>query len=126
MRRGHSERRRRAAHGCVGVALGLAAGLLALPPPVGAGEREAVSNPLLQDPDAARAGRRLYRQICILCHRKAGGRGPNIFRSALTRERFLRTVRDGRRKTQMPAFAERLSTEQIWQLHAFVMSRDHY
>ena len=41
-------------------------------------------------------------------------------------EQFLETVINGRKGTQMPAFGERLSPDEVWQVHAFVKSTDHY
>lgn len=87
---------------------------------------EAATNPLLGDSDAIQTGKRLYRQLCYICHLKSGGRGPNLFRTALSHEKFLDTVLNGRDNTQMPAFRERLKTGDIWRLHAYLMSRDHY
>jgi mono/diheme cytochrome c family protein len=83
-------------------------------------------NPVLQDPTAVEAGKSLYRRICIICHLKAGGRGPNLFRNKLSHKKFLRTVLQGRAGTQMPSFGERLSVDEVWQIYAFVMSRDRY
>ena len=83
-------------------------------------------NPVLSDPAAIDAGKSLYRRICIVCHLKAGGRGPNLFRNKLSHEKFLNTVLQGRAATQMPSFDKRLSVDEVWQIHAFVMSRDRY
>lgn len=87
---------------------------------------EVIGNPLLDSAEAINAGRGYYRQICIVCHLKAGGRGPKLFRTTLAPTEFLRIVLDGRKDTLMPAFRDRLSEEDVWQLHAFVMSRDQY
>ena len=56
----------------------------------------------------------------------AGGRGPNLFATKLSDEQFLETVINGRKGTQMPAFGLRLSPDEVWQVHAFVKSTDHY
>jgi mono/diheme cytochrome c family protein len=87
---------------------------------------EALVNPVLGKPDAIEAGRDIYRAKCLVCHQSAGARGPNIFASKLSDEQFLETVINGRKGTQMPAFGERLSPEEVWQVHAFVKSTDHY
>ena len=67
-----------------------------------------------------------YRSKCYVCHHSAGGRGPNLFATKLSDERFLETVINGRKGTQMPAFGLRLSPDEVWQVHAFVKSTDHY
>jgi len=93
-------------------------------PEIEAGDE--IRNPILTDPDAITQGRRFYRARCIICHLKAGGKGPKIFRSDLTDEQFLEVVINGRDGTQMPAFGERMSPDDVWAVHAYVMSRDRY
>ena len=63
-------------------------------PAVEAGDE--ILNPILTDADAITQGRRFYRARCIICHLKAGGKGPKIFRSDLTHEQFLEVVINGR------------------------------
>ena len=94
----------------------------------GAGRAEdaAVTDPFLGQPDAIAAGHDTYGGKCYICHHSAGGRGPNLFATKLTDEQFLKTVTNGRKGTQMPAFGKRLTEDEIWQLHAFVKSTDHY
>jgi mono/diheme cytochrome c family protein len=94
---------------------------------VGAGRAEdAVTDPFLGQPDAIAAGHDTYGGKCYICHHSAGGRGPNLFATKLTDQQFLKTVTNGRKGTQMPAFGSRLSVDEIWQLNAFVKSTDHY
>jgi mono/diheme cytochrome c family protein len=104
--------------------------LAALPSAVmwhrGSSADEGVTDPFLGQPDAIEAGKQTYRSICYVCHHSAGGRGPNLFATKLSDERFLETVINGRKGTQMPAFGLRLSPDEIWQVHAFVKSTDHY
>jgi mono/diheme cytochrome c family protein len=52
--------------------------------------------------------------------------GPNLFATKLSDQRFLETVIQGRKGTQMPAFGLRLSPDEVWQIHAFVKSTDYY
>jgi mono/diheme cytochrome c family protein len=59
-----------------------------------------------------------------VCHRTGGGAGPSLFRNALSLDQFLDTVRGGRPGTNMPAFEQLFSRDEIWQVHAFLMSRD--
>jgi cytochrome c oxidase cbb3-type subunit III len=83
-------------------------------------------DPYIGNADAIKAGRATYGNKCYICHHSAGARGPNLFASKLSDEQFLQTVTNGRPNTQMPAFGGRLSTDEIWQLHAFIKSTDHY
>jgi len=87
---------------------------------------EALTDPFLGQPDAIVAGKDIYRSKCLVCHQSAGGRGPNLFATKLSDERFLETVINGRKGTLMPAFGLRLSPDEVWQVHAFVKSTDHY
>jgi mono/diheme cytochrome c family protein len=87
---------------------------------------EALTNPYLGDAEAIAEGRRFYRTRCIICHRNAGGRGPNLFGAKISDERFLETVINGRKGTQMPAFGLRMSPDDVWMVHAFVKSAERY
>ena len=87
---------------------------------------EALTNPFLGQPDAIAAGRAIYAAKCYICHHSTGARGPNLFATKLSDEKFLETVIGGRKGTQMPAFGLRLSPDEVWQIHAFVKSTDHY
>jgi mono/diheme cytochrome c family protein len=106
--------------------LSLAALLLDLLPLEVANAGEGLTDPFLGQPDAIAAGRDIYRSKCLVCHQSAGARGPNIFKTKLSDGQFLATVINGRKGTQMPAFGLRLSTNEVWQVHAFVKSTDHY
>lgn len=105
---------------------GIAAALWLLAPAGQAGAEEALANPYLGDAAAIAEGRRLYRTRCIICHRNAGGRGPNLFSAEISDERFLETVINGRKGTQMPAFGLRMSPDEVWHVHAFVKSAPRY
>jgi mono/diheme cytochrome c family protein len=83
-------------------------------------------NPVLGDPAAVAAGRKTYRQRCYICHLSQGGRGPNLFESRLSDEKFLMTVINGRKGATMPAFGLQMSPDEVWQVHAYVHSTDHY
>ncbi|MEX2008879.1 MAG: cytochrome c [Dongiaceae bacterium] len=84
------------------------------------------ANPLLGQPEAIAAGKAIYRGRCVLCHGSAGARGPNLFASKISDERFLETVINGRKGTLMPAFGTRMSPDDVWMVHAFVKSTDRY
>jgi mono/diheme cytochrome c family protein len=105
----------------VGLALGGSGPLLA-----GTDASEALTNPMLGQPEAIEAGRDIYRAKCLVCHQSAGARGPNLFATRLSDEQFLYVVIRGRKGTQMPSFGVRLSPDEVWQVHAFVKSTDHY
>jgi mono/diheme cytochrome c family protein len=95
-------------------------------PPMAMAADEALINPVLGQAEAIEEGRNIYRAKCLVCHQSAGARGPNLFATRLTDEQFLEVVIQGRKNTQMPAFGLRLSPDEVWQVHAFVKSTDHY
>jgi mono/diheme cytochrome c family protein len=95
-------------------------------PPAAMAAGEALTNPVLGQPEAIEEGRNIYRAKCLVCHQSAGARGPNLFATRLSDEQFLEVVIQGRKGTQMPAFGLRLSPDEVWQVHAFVKSTDHY
>jgi mono/diheme cytochrome c family protein len=90
------------------------------------GADEPLTNPVLGQPAAIEAGHDVYRSKCLVCHGAAGARGPNLFKTKLSDEAFLNTVINGRKDTLMPAFGLRLSPDEVWEVHAFVKSTDHY
>jgi mono/diheme cytochrome c family protein len=69
-------------------------------------------------------GERLYRARCVGCHQSGGASGPNLFRTSLGREQFEQGVANGVEGTLMPSFGSLLSKEEIWEIYAFVLSRD--
>ena len=85
-----------------------------------------LSNPFLGDDGAIKQGRRIYRSKCIICHRETGGRAKNLFKTKLNDEQFLEIVINGREGTLMPAFGYRMNLVDVWKVHAFVKSTDHY
>ena len=87
---------------------------------------DAVTNPRLGDTAAIAEGRRFYRTRCVICHGKQGGRGPNLFATTLSDEQFLETAINGRKGTLMPAFGTRMSPDEVWAIHAYIRSTDHY
>ncbi len=91
-----------------------------------ANAEEGLTNPFLGQPEAISAGRDVYQRKCLVCHQSAGAREPNLFATKLSDQRFLETVIKGRKGTQMPAFGQRLSLDEVWQVQAFVKSTDHY
>jgi mono/diheme cytochrome c family protein len=85
---------------------------------------DALTNPFLGDPAAIEAGENLFRRRCVGCH-WAPKRGPNLFESEISDEKFLEVVINGRKRAlTMPPFGYVLSPDEVWQIHAFVKARD--
>jgi mono/diheme cytochrome c family protein len=83
-----------------------------------------LKNPYLGQKEAIEEGERIYRSRCVGCHKSRGGSGPNLFKTKLTDKQFLETVMNGRKGTNMPSWSNLFSTDDVWKIHAFVMSRD--
>lgn len=87
---------------------------------------EPPAGPALGDAQAIAEGRRIYRTRCVICHGKAGGRGPNLFATRLSDEAFLEIVINGRKGALMPAFGLTLGPDEVSWVRAYVQSTDHY
>jgi len=81
---------------------------------------EHAENPFSGDAAAITEGRRLYRSTCYICHADTGSRGPNLRKSRLKGQQFLRIVINGRKGTQMPAWKGKLTEEEMWKILAFI------
>ncbi|MEZ5400958.1 MAG: PQQ-dependent dehydrogenase, methanol/ethanol family [Bryobacteraceae bacterium] len=92
--------------------------------PAGDSDSAGAANPLLGNADAIAAGESLYRSRCFGCHGANGGNAPRLFRTRLTPGSFADVVNKGRPGTAMPRFSGLLSTDEIWQIHALLVSRD--
>jgi mono/diheme cytochrome c family protein len=103
----------------------LAAAMALLAMGRGFADDDELKDPFLGQPAAIAAGRIIYAGKCYVCHHSSGARGPNLFATRLSDQRFLETVIQGRKGTQMPAFGLRLSPDEVWQVHAFIKSTDH-
>ncbi len=90
----------------------------------GAAAQDDIVNPVLGQAEAIAAGRMIYRTRCYICHLSDGGRGPNLFASTLSDNQFLETAINGR--GTMPAFGTLISPDDVWNVHAYVKSTDHY
>jgi mono/diheme cytochrome c family protein len=108
------------------VCISLAAAMALLTMSRSFADDDELTDPVLGQPDAIAAGRVTYAGKCYVCHHSTGARGPNLFATKLSDQRFLETVIQGRSGTQMPAFGLRLSPDEVWQIHAFIKSTDHY
>jgi mono/diheme cytochrome c family protein len=91
----------------------------------GGGADESVTNSLLGQADAIEAGKQIY-SSCYICHHGSDARGLDLFATKLSDKRFLETVINGRKGKQTPAFGLRLLPEEVWHVHAYVKSTDHY
>ncbi|QID16936.1 c-type cytochrome [Nitrogeniibacter mangrovi] len=88
----------------------------------------ASANPVAGQPDAARHGEELFGRICQQCHntRGHGGKCPQLVRGAWapgganSDQLMFNTITHGRPGTQMGAFGEVLTKEQIWQIITFL------
>lgn len=78
------------------------------------------TNPFTGDPEAIAQGRRLYRSTCYICHLDTGGRGPDLRKSKLKGQDFVRVVLNGRKGTQMPAWKGKLTEEEMWKVLVFL------
>ena len=107
-----------------GIALAAAVAVLPVAVAAAAATEDRIENQRLHETAAIEEGRRIYRTRCVICHGNSGGRGPNLFATKLDDEAFLNIVIQGRRT--MPAFGLRMSPDDVWAVHAYVKSTDHY
>lgn len=81
---------------------------------------EHTENPFSGDAEAIAEGQRLYRSTCYICHADTGARGPNLRKSKLKGQAFLKIVIHGRKGTQMPAWKGKLSEAEMWKIYSFI------
>lgn len=88
-------------------------------------EREPLTNPYVGDEEAIAAGEQIFRRRCVGCH-WSPKRGPDLFKTEISDDRFLDAVINGRTggRAPMPPFGYVLSPDEVWQVHAFVSARD--
>lgn len=83
-----------------------------------------LENPYLGDPEAIEEGRQQFIRRCTGCHWNPL-RGPRIFKTELSYEKFLEIVVNGRRTVRtMPPFGRLLSPDEIAKIYAFLQSRE--
>jgi len=87
---------------------------------VDAYEWEFAENPFSGDAEAIAGGRLLYRSTCYICHADTGSRGPNLRKSKLKGQDFLKVVINGRKNTQMPAWKGKLTEAEMWKIYSFL------
>ncbi len=102
--------------------IGDAAGQAHQPPKVDTDSHvwEQPENPFSGDAEAIAEGQRLYRSTCYICHADTGARGPNLRKSKLRDQAFLKVVINGRKGTQMPAWRGKLSETEMWKIYSFI------
>ena len=104
------------------LAIGNADGQAHQPPKVDADTYvwEYTVNPYSGDAEAIAEGQRLYRSTCYICHGDTGARGPNLRKSKLKGQAFMKIVVHGRRGTQMPAWKGKLTESEMWKVYSFI------
>ena len=81
---------------------------------------EHAENPYSGDAEAIAEGQKLYRSTCYICHGDTGARGPNLRKSKLKGQAFMKIVIQGRKGTQMPAWKGKLTESEMWKLYSFI------
>ena len=84
---------------------------------------EALTNPVLGQPQAIEQGEALYRSHCVVLPRPGRRPWTEPVRDELSDRQFMETVINGRKGTQMPAWGLRLSPDDVWAVEAYVKSR---
>lgn len=85
-------------------------------------------NPLASDPQAAEAGRGIFRIYCSPCHgiHADGGRGPDLTRGVYSAGDqdgdLLRIISEGSAGTEMPGYSASLGDENIWRVVSYIRS----
>jgi mono/diheme cytochrome c family protein len=85
----------------------------------------AQQNPDLNDPKLIAAGRQLFLgKQCAHCHGEDGRGGVNLARRNLDAAGVFQSISDGRERNgiRMPSWRDVLTTDEIWQATAYVMS----
>jgi len=83
-------------------------------------EWQFTDNPFAGNAESIVEGQRIYRSTCYICHADTGSRGPNLRKSKLKGQAFLKIVINGRKGTQMPAWKGKLTEEEMWKVLAYV------
>ena len=93
-------------------------------PAAAAADEDEWTNPFLGDPQAIEEGGKLFRARCTGCHWNPL-RGPRIFQTKRTYEKFLEIVINGKKSQRtMPPFGYLLTPDDISKIHAYLMSRE--
>lgn len=81
---------------------------------------EHAENPFSGNAESIAEGQRLYRSTCYICHADTGSRGPNLRKSKLKGQAFLKVVINGKKGTQMPAWKGKLTEAEMWKIYSFL------
>lgn len=81
---------------------------------------EYAENPFSGNAESIAEGQRLYRSTCYICHADTGSRGPNLRKSKLKGQSFLKVVVNGKKGTQMPAWKGKLTEAEMWKIYSFL------
>jgi mono/diheme cytochrome c family protein len=93
---------------------------------VAADDTDELRNPHEGDPAAIAKGEELFSERCSFCHggRGKGGKAPPLtaghFKRSGTDATLFSTILAGRPGTQMGAFANTLSADDVWDIIAFL------
>jgi alcohol dehydrogenase (cytochrome c) len=88
----------------------------------------AQTNPFATDPKAAESGRWTFRIFCAPCHgiRAEGGRGPDLtlgtYSAGDLDKDLFSVIARGVPGSEMPGYADRVDSENIWRLVSYVRS----
>jgi len=89
------------------------------------------TNPFAGDAKAAETGLGMFRVYCGSCHGKLakGGRAPDLTRGSFhhgnTDADLFRVIASGIPGSEMRAYSDRVSTENIWRMITFLRSSNH-
>jgi putative heme-binding domain-containing protein len=84
------------------------------------------ANPFANDPQAAEAGRLVFRIYCSPCHgiHGAGGKGPDLTRAPYSvgdsEQAIFKVIADGAPGTGMAAFGGRVTDDNIWRMVSYL------
>jgi mono/diheme cytochrome c family protein len=92
--------------------------------PAGSGATASGGGRALGTDESIALGEQIYRARCSGCHQASGGANKELFRTTLPPSRFKETVMNGRAGTTMPAFGALFSSDEIWAVFEFLLSRD--
>ena len=101
--------------------------LLTLAAAVGTAQTQR-TNPLAGDPKSAEDGRVAFRLSCSLCHgiKGEGGRGPDLtmgnYSVGNTDADLYHVISNGAAGTEMPGFAARYESDDIWRIVSYLRS----
>src|SRR5882672_1074382 len=88
----------------------------------------AAQNPFAGNAKETDVGRGLFRIVCAPCHgiQAKGGRGPDltlgVYRAGSEDKDLYRVIAEGVAGTEMPGSLERIGSDNVWRLAAYIRS----